>query len=103
MTDEAHAKPTNSTGRVAPKGSGRVTPKASGRVTPKTTGRYTPPAVDFRKPSPVWIPILMFTFLGLGVLIILANYVDLLPGDGPSNAYLLGGLVSITAGFITAT
>ena len=45
----------------------------------------------------------MFTSLGLGMLVILANYVDLLPGDGPSNMYLLLGLVLITTGFITAT
>ncbi len=51
----------------------------------------------------MWVPIVMFTTLGLGMLIILANYVDLLPGDGPNNYYLLGGLGLITAGFITAT
>lgn len=77
--------------------------KSSGRVTPKSTGRYTPPAPNRHRPSPLWVPILMFTFLGLGTLTILANYVDLLPGDGPSNNYLLLGLGFITAGFITAT
>jgi hypothetical protein len=35
--------------------------------------------------------------------VILANYVSLLPGDEPSNMYLLLGLVFITVGFITAT
>jgi uncharacterized membrane protein len=49
------------------------------------------------------VPILMFAALGLGMLVILANYVDLLPGDGPNNYYLLGGLALITIGFITAT
>jgi len=45
----------------------------------------------------------MFSSLGLGMLVILANYVSLLPGNGPSNMYLLLGLVLITLGFVTAT
>ena len=75
----------------------------SGRVTPKQTGRYTPPVPRAEKVSPKWVPIVMFTSLGLGMLVILANYVSLLPGDEPSNMYLLLGLVLITTGFITAT
>jgi Cell division protein CrgA len=74
-----------------------------GRVTPKQNKRYTPPVPRSEKVSPIWIPIIMFGALGLGMLIILANYVDVLPGDGPSNMYLLAGLVLITVGFITAT
>jgi hypothetical protein len=45
----------------------------------------------------------MFGSLGLGMLVILANYVSLLPGGEPSNMYLLLGLLFITIGFITAT
>ena len=75
----------------------------SGRVTPKATGRYTPPVPRSEKVSPKWVPIVMFASLGLGVLVILANYVSLLPGDEPSNLYLLLGLVLITVGFVTAT
>jgi cell division protein CrgA len=75
----------------------------SGRVTPKPTNRYTPPIPRAEKVSPKWVPIVMFTTLGLGMLVILANYVSLLPGDGPSNMYLLLGLVLITTGFVTAT
>jgi len=74
-----------------------------GRVTPPQSKRYTPPVPKAEKVSPLWVPILMFTTLGLGMLVILANYVDLLPGDGPNNYYLLGGLALITTGFITAT
>ena len=76
---------------------------ASGRVTPKATGRYTPPVPRAEKVSPRWVPIVMFASLGLGMLVILANYVSLLPGGEPSNMYLLLGLVLITIGFITAT
>lgn len=74
-----------------------------GRHTPPQTKRYTPPVPKAQKVSPLWVPIVMFTALGLGMLIILANYVDLLPGDGPNNYYLLVGLGLITVGFITAT
>jgi hypothetical protein len=84
-----------------------------GRVTPKGTGakstaapaspRYTPPtARDAQMPSPMWVPVLMFTLLGLGVLVILLNYVSLLPG-ATDNWYLLLGLGLILGGIITAT
>jgi hypothetical protein len=76
--------------------------RASGRVTPKASSRYTPPIPKDAKVSPRIVPILMFTFLGVGFLTILANYVGLLPG-GAKNLYLIVGLVLITAGFITAT
>ena len=82
---------------------GRPGSATSGRVTPKATGRYTPPVPKSEKVSPKWVPIVMFGSLGLGMLIILANYVSLLPGDEPSNMYLLLGLVFITLGFVTAT
>ena len=81
--------------------------RRGGRVTPKkqavTTGRYTPPTPKSKKVSPIWVPILMFTCMGLGVLIILANYVGLMPGGEANNWYLLIGLALITAGFLTAT
>ena len=48
------------------------------------------------------MPVLMFALLGVGVLVIVVNYFGVLPG-GTDNRYLLGGLVAITAGFITAT
>ena len=75
----------------------------SGRVTPKATPRYTPPVPKAEKVSSKWVPAIMFTALALGMLTILANYVDLLPGNGPNNSYLLIGLGLITVGFVTAT
>jgi len=83
----------------------------AGRVTPKGTrpgdqapasGRYTPPVPRTTKVSPIWVPILMFTLLGLGALVIFCNYLGLVPGD-TSNVYLLIGLGLILAGIITAT
>lgn len=78
------------------------TPSPTKRVTPKGTGRYTPPVPKEVKVSPIWVPILMFACLGLGMAMIITNYVNVLPGS-PSNGWLLGGLGLITAGFITAT
>jgi hypothetical protein len=74
----------------------------AGRVTPKGSGRYTPPIPKEEKVSPKWVPVLMFTLLILGMLVIIANYLEVLPGDA-KNEYLFLGLGMITAGFITAT
>ncbi len=85
-----------------------MTPKGSisGRTTAKGTqpsqGRYTPPIPKEYKVSPMWVPVLMFTLLGLGMLMIVTNYLGVLPG-GAKNAYLLVGLGLITGGFVTAT
>jgi LPXTG-motif cell wall-anchored protein len=54
------------------------------------------------------VPVLMFVLLGLGILIILLNYVGIVLAIGPlpddtSNWYLLIGLVLILGGIITAT
>lgn len=80
---------------------------AGGRVTPKGTssGRYTPPIPKEYRHSPTWVPVLMLTFLILGMVVIISNYLPgagFLPGDS-NNWYLLLGLGLITAGFITAT
>jgi len=44
----------------------------------------------------------MFVFLALGVLLIIVNYLTVLPG-GASNSYLLAGLVLLAVGFWLAT
>ncbi len=89
---------------------GRVTPKKdevvdkTDRSQPAPSGRYTPPVPKEWRESPKWVPILMFTFLGLGALLIVINYTPLMDKvGGSSNWYLLGGLGLVTAGFITAT
>jgi hypothetical protein len=68
-----------------------------GRVTPKGG------AAGNLGPSPMWVPILMFTLLGLGILVILMNYIGLLLPGATSNAYLVLGLVLILSGIVTAT
>ena len=81
---------------------------ASGRVTrsksvPAPSPRYTPPADrSYELPSPTWVPVLMFTLLALGIVVIILNYIELLPG-AVHNGYLLAGLGLILGGIITAT
>ena len=64
--------------------------------------RYTPPPPKKDDPSPLWVPAVMATTLLTGLVVIVANYMELLPGDG-SNRYLLLGLVLIVCGFLLAT
>ena len=98
-------KTKDAPGRTTPKG-GRVTPKGGARPaatpTSSSTGRYTPPTPKYYKESPKWVPVLLLTFLALGMLTIVCNYLGLLPG-GANNWYLFVGLGLITCGFITAT
>jgi hypothetical protein len=68
----------------------------------KKRSRYTPPSPKKKASSPLWVPVLMFALLVTGTLVIIINYLGLLPG-AQQNRYLLLGLVEITAGFIFAT
>ena len=81
----------------------RTRPAPTKRTTPPASARYTPPVPRSEKVSPLWVPILMFACLGVGMLTIILNYVNVLPGPDPSNVYLMIGLGLITVGFITAT
>lgn len=89
---------TQSTGRTTPKG---TRPAGGG---PAASSRYTPPApvTKYDMPSPMWVPVVMFSLFGIGLLAIFLNYTGVLPG-APTQWYLLGGLVSILFGIITAT
>jgi hypothetical protein len=95
----AGAKPAG----AKPAPTAKKVPAPNKRTTPPASARYTPPIPKSQKVSPLWVPILMFACLGLGMLIIVLNYVNVLPGANPSNAYLMIGLALITVGFITAT
>ena len=81
----------------------------SKRVTAKGTGspsRYTPKTQTVSKaPSPRWVPITMFSLWGAGLLVIVLNYMSVLPGssDGGNGWYLVGGLVAILAGIMVST
>jgi Cell division protein CrgA len=92
----------------------RRTKEAPGRVTPKAdarrqgtdmataSGRYTAPLPADYRHSSWWVPAFMLAFFGCGILMIVLNYISLLPG-APSNWYLLGGLGLIVCGFAIST
>jgi Cell division protein CrgA len=83
---------------------GRVTAKGgpSSAPRPDPSSRYTPPVPKEYKVSPWWVPVLMFTLLGLGLVVIFLNYLGVLPGE-TKNSYLLVGLAFILGGIMTAT
>jgi hypothetical protein len=83
-------------GRVTPKGGPASVPR------PEASSRYTPPVPPEYKVSAPWVPVLMFTLLGIGLVVIFCNYLGVLPG-GTKNSYLLVGLGSILGGIMTAT
>ena len=101
-TNDDAVESTSKGGAKAPVTSKRVTPKAEQRP----PGRYTPPGTGAKKgPSPRWVPVLMFALWGVGLLLIILNYMGVLPGaaDGGNGWYLVAGLVSILAGIMVAT
>ncbi len=73
------------------------------RPVPQTRTTRRPPATTKAAgPSPLWVPVLMFSLLGTGVAVIVGNYFGLLVG-GQNNWFLLVGIVEVTLGFIVAT
>lgn len=79
---------------------GRTTGPGPARTS--SSGRYTPPIPRSVKVSPKWMGPLILVLLLLGALTIVLNYFNVLPA-GPSDWYLLVGIVLIAAGFVTAT
>ncbi len=96
--------------KVVPPKAKALPPKAKAKVkggAQAAPTRYTPaaPSTGRRGPSPKWVPILMFALWALGLLLIVLNYMGVLPGtaDGGNGWYLVAGLVSILAGIMVAT
>ena len=56
-----------------------------------------------KKTSPLWVPATMFTCLLLGILVIVGNYLQLLPGGEAQNSYLFVGLGLMISGFVLST
>ncbi len=74
-----------------------------GRYTaPEQSGKYTPPVPKTVRKSPRWFGGMVLALLVLGVLLILLNYMTVLPGS-VSAWYLVAGLVVIFLGFVMAT
>jgi VIT1/CCC1 family predicted Fe2+/Mn2+ transporter len=112
--------PRLTSGSVAPKGqsgpgraqrkgtstAGRTTVATRSRVgrytSPEHSGKYTPPLPKSAHKSPRWYGAVVLALLVLGVLLILLNYLTVLPG-AVSAWYLVAGLVVIFVGFVMAT
>jgi hypothetical protein len=79
---------------------------AGGRTTapgkPIRNERYTPPISKSAKTSPRWMGISIILLFLLGVLVVILNYADVLPG-GVNNWWLVGAIGAIFAGLILAT
>lgn len=94
----AQRKGTSSGGRTTVASRSRI-----GRYTaPEQSGKYTPPVPRGVRKSPRWFGVAVLGLLVLGVLVILLNYLTVLPG-ATSAWYLVTGLVMIFAGFVMAT
>jgi hypothetical protein len=96
-------------GRAQRKGAssgGRATMSTKSRIgrytSPEHSGKYTPPVPKTVRKSPKWFGALVLVLLILGVLLILFNYLTVLPGS-VSAWYLVAGLVVIFFGFVMAT
>jgi hypothetical protein len=64
--------------------------------------RYTPPPPKKAPASPLWMGVAITTLLLVGLVVVVTNYLGLLPGDA-ENRYLIIGLVLISTGFMMAT
>src|SRR5271170_5043075 len=97
----AQRKGRSAEGRVTTKGTPPRTNQKIGRYkTAQETGRYTPPTPRSVRRSPRWFGLLTLGLMILGVLVILLNYLSVLPTV--SAWYLVVGLVLIFVGFMMA-
>jgi Cell division protein CrgA len=82
--------------------------KSRGKQRPRRASdryRLDPDRKQRHKASPRWYGPLILTIMGIGVVMIVANYMGILPGTSasPRNAYLFGGLALIAIGFLGTT
>jgi hypothetical protein len=95
------AKPPS--GRTTPKGApSRPASKVGRPKTAQESGRYTPPIPRSVRKSSRLLGVSIIVLLLAGVLTVLLNYLNILPG-GTSVWYLLGGLGTIFVGSMMAT
>jgi multisubunit Na+/H+ antiporter MnhB subunit len=80
-------------------------PESRGRQKQRRRPYVPPPPKKKRKPSPRWFGVLILGLMGVGVAMIVLNYMGLLPGTefGAINLYLWLGLGLIALGFAGAT
>src|SRR5664279_1580995 len=97
--DKAQKKGRSTTGRVTASTKGSTKGAAVGSV---QSSRYTPPIDRSQKVSPRWFGFLIIAMFLLGVVIVILNYADLLPG-GVNNAWLIAAIGAIFVGLLLAT
>jgi len=100
----AQKKGRSAAGRTTAKGSrpGPSTSTVGKYTSAEESGRYTPPVPRNVRRSPRWHGALILIFFIGGVLVILLNYLNVLP-FGVQPWYLVVGLVFIFLGFLMAT
>ncbi len=94
---KAQKKGRSTTGRVTASAKGASS--SSGSI---QSSRYTPPIDRNQKVSPRWFGVLIIGMFVLGVVIVILNYADLLPG-GVNNAWLIAAIGAIFVGLLLAT
>ncbi len=76
-------------------------PKSKARKKAKKKRSAPPPApreVKAKGPSPAWYVATMFGLMAIGAILIILNYIGVVPG-GTSNSWLIIGLAGIAIGF----
>lgn len=74
-------------------------PKSKGRRKPKRSTPAAPPPPKVEKVSPKWYVVLMFSLMAIGAIVIILNYLGVLPG-GSDSKWLFLGLGGIGVGFL---
>jgi hypothetical protein len=69
----------------------------------RAAGRYTAPKPRTTKHSALWVPATMFACFLAGMIVIIANFLLLLPGGAQQNSDLLLGLGLLIVGFGLST
>jgi hypothetical protein len=77
-------------------------PKSKTRRRDRNRPYTTPPTKRKPKSSPRWYGVLVLGLMAVGVLMIVLNYMDLMPG-GTQQLWLWVGLAFIAGGFAAAT
>ncbi len=72
--------------------------RRKGKPRPRPQQAAGPPVKP--RPSPRWVPVVGLSLIGLGLLVLLVNY---LPGLFETNWLLLVGLIVMTGGFVLLT
>ena len=79
-----------------------VSKKRKQNTKPTQSKNISTPMTSSGAPSPRWYVITMFSLMSIGVLLIVLNYLTLLPGS-VSRWYLWSGLALIGGGFLMTT